>query len=91
MPAIKVYCSQLFLIIYTGGGNNNLIDLDNHILNQYFLEWLGNVLILRSIKGKFNSDAVLIRMRVRTTIAIIIILCIISITFQGYNSFGIVM
>lgn len=36
MPAIKSYCSQVSLIIYTGGGNNNLIDLDNHILNQYF-------------------------------------------------------
>ena len=47
MSAIKVFCSELFLTIYTDGYNSNLIDLDNH-LSQYFKNgfeksWLSGV------------------------------------------------
>lgn len=88
MSAVKVYCSQLFLIIYTGGDNSNLIILDNYLLSQYLEKWLWRVSVIRSITDKFNSDISLTGMEVRIIMSKIIILCIISITFQGCSTFG---
>lgn len=88
MSQVKVYCSQLCLIIYTGGDNSNLIVLDNYLLSQYSEKWLWRVSIIRSIKDKFNSDVSLTGMEVRIIMSKIIILCLISITFQGCSTFG---
>lgn len=88
MSAVKVYCSQLFLIIYAGGDNSNLIILDNYLLSQYLEKWLWHVSVIRSIKDKFNSDLSLTGMEVRIIMSKNLILCIISITFQGCNTFG---